>query len=833
MDFLNYVLKSSCIIGLFYGVYYIFMRRDTLFTAKRFYFITGFVTALVLPFITYTKTIYIDTPRQISIPLEATSFIESTPTAPIPSESISIDFWQIALIIYSIGIAIFAARLIIQLSSLLRLFKKSPSTRQYGFSFIEVTNNVSPFSFFNYIVYNPKAHTKEELQMIIAHERVHGRQWHSLDIFLSQLITIIQWANPFSYLYKKALEANLEFIADAQTVPQIESKKQYQLTLVKASSSLSAPALTSPFYQSLIKKRIIMLNKNTSRRHNLLKTLLILPLLAFFMLSFNVTEKIAYKETTPINMATLIITSEMVPSEITAIKNTINQTTVAFKVDFVDQERDASGKLTQLVIATQFSNQSRFIKNVTYGGSDQLINPIKLSIVDDQLQFSDLEGTMIMRATDTGVKALTFPKKTIALSDNMGLGDNPLYIINGREYRKNELPKSASYLVSESITHYDKKEGLEKYGAKGADGVLIFNGERNLEDKSILTAKKAKIKEMTNDVNDTLEDNVDLTNTAITKQLFKYLITKNTTEAEFEQIKNELKSKYNTEFEYAVTRNSSSEITSLTITHSDNKGNSGSYNINDNTPIKDVTFYKTDLGFGFGQVEDGERLLNMLENRRNMSQNRREQMEVRTEERMEKLEDKREHLKEKAEAMREMKKDMREHKRNIMQNNRQHNSISESIHIDHDGDKPIVIVNGKVYHGDMNAIDPNNIATVNVIKNERALIKYGEHAQNGVVEILLKNLDALDNNWSSVNVHPISNYNSESVYITKHTTNADLAAIKSEMKAKGITFNYKRVKRNANNEITGIKIDYNNGKGDKSVISKKSSSPIEDIIIEL
>ena len=100
-----------------------------------------------------------------------------------------------------------------------------------------------------------------------------------------------------AWFYKKGVEENLEYIADSATVQQIESVKQYQLALVKASSTSPIPALTNNFYQSFIKKRIVMLNKSTSKKINAWKLILVLPLLAVFLWSFNINEVITYTET--------------------------------------------------------------------------------------------------------------------------------------------------------------------------------------------------------------------------------------------------------------------------------------------------------------------------------------------------------------------------------------------------------------------------------------------------------------------------------------------------------------------------------------------------------
>ena len=222
-----YLLKSVAILTIFYIVYFIFLRKDTLFTAKRHYLLGGILAALLLPFLEFTKTIYKEVPI-----FEALPFSGSIPTvteATVTTQAATpIDWWQVSLIIYVVGVLFMLGRLLYQLFSLLRLIGTYPSEKQKRYTFVKVTENISPFSFFKYIVYNPQSHSEEELQMILKHEQVHASQWHSLDIIIGNIVRILQWVNPFSWFYKKSLEENLEYIADNQTVAQVLSKKEYQ-----------------------------------------------------------------------------------------------------------------------------------------------------------------------------------------------------------------------------------------------------------------------------------------------------------------------------------------------------------------------------------------------------------------------------------------------------------------------------------------------------------------------------------------------------------------------------------------------------------------------------
>ena len=50
-------------------------------------------------------------------------------------------------------------------------------------------------------------------------------------------------------------------------------------------------------------------------------------------------------------------------------------------------------------------------------------------------------------------------------------------------------------------------------------------------------------------------------------------------------------------------------------------------------------------------------------------------------------------------------------------------------------DKPLYYVDGKKFTGNLNKLDPGKIHSVNVLKGESAVLKYGDDGKNGVVEI--------------------------------------------------------------------------------------------------
>lgn len=279
---LTYLIKSAGLLSIFYLAYIILLKKETGFQVNRRFLLGGIIASAVLPTVYFT--------REVMVEANNISFREIPINMNTTSENLASAFgvWEIIGLIYCFVASIFLFRILFQLFQIFKLIQQYKTQKTDNFSFIKTNAAISPFSFFKYIVYNPAAHSKKDLKMILQHEKIHASQWHSADILIANLTTALLWFNPLSWLYKKNVEQNLEFIADRETVSISGAKKSYQEALVKISMANLQPALTNHFYQSFIKKRILMLNQNSSQKSNFWKISLVFPLVLAFMLAFNV-----------------------------------------------------------------------------------------------------------------------------------------------------------------------------------------------------------------------------------------------------------------------------------------------------------------------------------------------------------------------------------------------------------------------------------------------------------------------------------------------------------------------------------------------------------------
>ena len=285
--YLIYTLKSALILSIFWGVYVLFLKKETFFYVNRWFLVLGILTAVLLPLVQLQRIIHVE----VTAPLPAIS--QKGSVAGIIPEFTS--WWTYLFYTYLLGCIYCTTQFLIELFSLKRIIQNGKITKQIGGTkFIEVNAKTSPFSFFHTIVYNPGLHQQSELNTILEHERIHVSQKHSIDILLATIIKIVLWFNPISWMYKKELAQNLEYIADFESCSQPQTcEKAYQYLLLNQLSGISN-SIINPFFNSLIKKRILMLQKQRSHRKSSWKYALILPFLACFMLLFSFKTHVDY-----------------------------------------------------------------------------------------------------------------------------------------------------------------------------------------------------------------------------------------------------------------------------------------------------------------------------------------------------------------------------------------------------------------------------------------------------------------------------------------------------------------------------------------------------------
>ena len=277
---ISYMLKANTALLLFYLLYLAAFKNDTFIKARRYYFLFVIFFSLVFPVILIDGLSSIFSFTAAQSPVTAELFIGET-TAEVLQEQTpkkQINWYNIFATLYIIGVVALLARLMMQLISIYRIYRKSQAEIIDNCKILNVEDLINPFTFFRNIFINTKMHTHEELKQILLHEQTHACQLHTIDTLLGELLNIIFWWNPISWIIKKEMRNNLEYLADYAVINQGVPEKTYQYHLLRMTEHDTAIQIASNFNISQLKNRIMMMNKSKTPERKLAKYLLILPL---------------------------------------------------------------------------------------------------------------------------------------------------------------------------------------------------------------------------------------------------------------------------------------------------------------------------------------------------------------------------------------------------------------------------------------------------------------------------------------------------------------------------------------------------------------------------
>jgi BlaR1 peptidase M56/Gram-negative bacterial TonB protein C-terminal len=314
---LTYFLQVNLCWLLFYGLYYVLLSRETFFTLNRIYLIISLLAGLVLPFTAdwlRAKTpLVMPFVDSIMLPTFVVGMQGQVDEMVLPLNAIGTEggniwtWWTVISAIYFIGVGVMSMRFLVGLYRIVSTFKTANFDKKDGFVVAYTEGVLQPFSFFIFIFINKRTLQDIDFQNIMQHEKAHARQGHSFDVVFLELLNIVFWFSPLIYLYKNSLRIVHEYLADAAVLRSV-SKRQYGTLLIQQSQGGKAFALTNPFFSQL-KKRIIMMTRNPSKRRALVKYVLAFPifllLVSFLAIPDNAamtaTETVSDKVSSKIN----------------------------------------------------------------------------------------------------------------------------------------------------------------------------------------------------------------------------------------------------------------------------------------------------------------------------------------------------------------------------------------------------------------------------------------------------------------------------------------------------------------------------------------------------
>ncbi len=259
---------------LFLAVYDLFLKKETFFNLNRLYLLIAPILGFILPFVSL-GFIQQRIPQEYIIQLPAVVI-----GGGVPEMVSSGNNWWIPnfTALWIFGMVLSALLLCVKFYKIIKLKFTANPQKFPKFKLVTLPNTDIAFSFFNTIFLGENI-SEENKASIIAHEKIHIEQKHSLDLLFFEMLRIVFWFNPMIYLFQNRIATLHEYIADAKVTIQTDKKQYYQSLLSEVFQTEKISFINTFFNQSLIKKRIIMLQKSKSTKTAQFKYLLLLPII--------------------------------------------------------------------------------------------------------------------------------------------------------------------------------------------------------------------------------------------------------------------------------------------------------------------------------------------------------------------------------------------------------------------------------------------------------------------------------------------------------------------------------------------------------------------------
>jgi bla regulator protein BlaR1 len=282
---INYLIKVILCSGIFFLFYKLLLEKEKMHVFNRFYLLLSPVVSFVIPLITiHSKAIVL--PEIIpakDIVLNTLADVQAG------AAMATVNYLPMLIIAFYAAVALLLViRFWISIKLLASKAFKSIHVKYDEARLVLTNDDAMPHSFLNNIYINQEQYYLNQIdERILRHELAHVKQRHSLDLLLLSFLQAVFWISPFLFLYRKAIQLNHEFLADAAVIKDDEDTAAYQYLLIASAGRQKATFLSSPFNFLITKKRLVMMTKSTSSQKILLKKLAVLPALALIIFTFS------------------------------------------------------------------------------------------------------------------------------------------------------------------------------------------------------------------------------------------------------------------------------------------------------------------------------------------------------------------------------------------------------------------------------------------------------------------------------------------------------------------------------------------------------------------
>ncbi|MBR3493000.1 MAG: M56 family metallopeptidase [Bacteroidales bacterium] len=290
---IGHVLPIAATVAVLWLVYRLLFHNSNRLYFNRYFLLTSMLLALAMPLLGLLSGIEVPQMATLKQQLFNGIMLNEVIVTPdgqpvLPEVTVTTDatpsrfsLWQVIVGIYLIGVGVMTLLFLFKLGRLVVLIIRSPKRKMSSCTAVFTGREQGSFSFFRYAFF-PNENVDPD---IMRHEMSHISHHHSWDILFAEVMMILQWFNPFIYLYKKELQSLHEYQADRDVVATGIDKKNYMMLILQQCTAVDFSGMSNNFSLILTKKRIKMITRNEKAKGLWWRLLATLPVLAILMIA--------------------------------------------------------------------------------------------------------------------------------------------------------------------------------------------------------------------------------------------------------------------------------------------------------------------------------------------------------------------------------------------------------------------------------------------------------------------------------------------------------------------------------------------------------------------
>ena len=449
IDFLIYEGKVAVVLLVFYLFYRFLLKKETFHRFNRIVLVGTAILSFLLPLCIIT----IRKPAEPGVMvMEMTE--EMRELAPVVSVENTFPSWPVllAIVLFWAGAAFVLVRVIVSMLSISKIIRQGELAREEDGCKIVVTDrDIDPFSWMRYIVLSRKDWEGPH-ETILAHEKTHIGNRHSVELLLVDLFSVLQWFNPTIWMLRSDLRELHEYEADDAVLLAGTDIKEYQYLLIRKAVGKSGYSVANSFNQSILKNRITMMSKTKTPQSRRLRLLWALPLVC---LAIGLQARTVY-----------------VPSDKDSNNLAADEGIPDNPKRIVNLSIDEAGNVTVEGKEVEKKDLVSYFRSMDTPPEDIIVQ-----MHYDQSTPRE-EQTVINDVVNLLRQAGVYRAQVAVMAQMVDTSNPPLYILRDRWGKEKEVTFEEVYRIPHSrlrgMERLDAAEAREKYGEKGANGAEIY-----------------------------------------------------------------------------------------------------------------------------------------------------------------------------------------------------------------------------------------------------------------------------------------------------------------------------------------------------------------------